>query len=873
MKTSKNLLVLSLLMTAGLVACDTSTSSSAGSSSTGSSETSQSSESSSVSSSTDSQGGDSESSSSSSSTPVEEEYVIRITSQTGVSLVADKTKAKAGETVTITAEVDAGFTLLGVTYNGEAANKVNDTTYTFEMPSQSVIVQAKLSVSGDVTIQGDFTAAFVKDEATGIYSAKGVTAEGDGNFSVIIAKDGVQTTLYQWDIDRTKCFGNLEISRGDYTGCISDGGTYDFYYDPSSPRPLYIQRTKVNVLPNSVDSLYNLFYGRVQSSAGNFAPGLTGVEYSNSEEQIKTSFQVSKDKKTSLLKVTDLFGVEKGVVYKSLDEENGIFSWVDTTVTFEGQNGRAGKYKLSETNELTGSEIDNQEWNNDSQYINPLVAPFEVTNTGYDMYNVEFDFMDAYRVGMTVEDYVKSSSVEISSTAKSDGGFTTTIKSARTYDSTGATDSTISKIQEHTEFRVTLEFTSTGALTKVDYLKKSFDDTKYDFAADKFISGTADENFATSGTIAKDLDISYTYNAPVSTIDYDTSAYFVTSIDSVTINNPDAEGTSGTNTLNCGDVLTESEYTEIQVSPSTALDKWQYDVVSSENTDVVRWNDSYNRFEAINEGDATVRVSNLSDQKAYKDVDIHVVYNIDVHSYYIMKYSYNGVDLDVDTSTSATIYAGGVYRFGLHALAYGPGTVALPPDTKVTFEGESYGLETYIDTVDSRIDFDTTKVSISEEVTVDFTISTDAHADGDQGSTEFSLTIRPSQGATIENLKGNWKNTEKNATINIAEDLIEVDGVSVNHGTISVDSQTYNFCFLVDAATGRFSQTHIIDGNKEILGSYYLLLTYDSELGLGVNLSSSEWGGLDEVSTSYILGDESGDEDLTEYTYDYFTKA
>ena len=57
--------------------------------------------------------------------------------------------------------------------------------------------------------------------------------------------------------------------------------------------------------------------------------------------------------------------------------------------------------------------------------------------------------MYGYRVGMVVQDYVKSSSVSITSISNSSGttptGFTTTVVSSKTYDSSSATESGVLK--------------------------------------------------------------------------------------------------------------------------------------------------------------------------------------------------------------------------------------------------------------------------------------------------------------------------------------------------------------------------------------------------------------------------------------------
>lgn len=867
MKTRKSLLALAGLLTFTLAGCNNPATSSTPSSSVSTPDSSVSTPSD-TGVSTPVSSGTGDSSTPSSSTSVQEEFVIRISKATGITMTADKTKAKAGETVTVTVGVEKGFTLVEIRANEVALTKVNDTTYTFVMPATSVLVTARLSVSGDVTIQGDFTAALTKGE-DGIYTAKGVKVLGDGNFSLVIKnKEGGQTELSPADIDRTKCFGNFDV--GTSTGRLEDGGTYDFFYDPSSAKPLYFQRTAVNVLPNSASTLYNLFYGRVQSSPANFAPGLTKLTYSNTEEGTKADYTLSADGLTSLTKYTDNFNKDTGIVYRSLDANNSIFKFIDTTASFEGRAGKAGKYKVSNVNTQTGSEIDNVDWNDDSQFISPLLSKFEVQDSGFDMYNIEFKFMDSYRVGMVVEDYVKSAKVEITS-EKTDSGFTTKLVSSKTYDSSGATDSSIVKKKEHTEYRVSFEFLANGALKSVDYTSKIYDTNTYDFSSDSFINGTPDENFANTGTILKKIAINCEYNQK-NDVEFDATPYFITSLSNVTINNPQAgQG----NTINSGDKLSsDSDLLKFDYAPATALDSWQYVVTESDNKSVVRWNDDYNRFEAASEGEAKVTISNLSDKTVTATVDLTVVYNILVRNFYIQRFSYSETDYDVDTSTSATIYAGGQYRFMLSASGDEPtGDVALPPDTKVTYTNDSHGLLSYVDAVNSKLTFDTSKMEITSPVTVNLTISTE-HKRNNFGSTDFSITVKPSQGATISALKGTWKNTEKSATAVIAEDNIEVDGqTSANHGTLVVAGQTFNFAFLVDAGSGKFSYSRIIDADNKTLSTYSLRMTYSQAEGLGFCLSTSTWEGQDSGSTTYILGDESGDDDFNEYTYDYFTKA
>lgn len=114
------------------------------------------------------------SSTSNSSNILDEEYAIVIRSTTGITITADKQKAKAGETVTLTVHVLDGYTLNSITINDKTeATKISDTEYTFVMPYQQAIIRARLAIEGDVVISGDVTAVLTLDEK-GIYSAKNI---------------------------------------------------------------------------------------------------------------------------------------------------------------------------------------------------------------------------------------------------------------------------------------------------------------------------------------------------------------------------------------------------------------------------------------------------------------------------------------------------------------------------------------------------------------------------------------------------------------------------------------------------------------------------------------------------------------------------
>jgi len=107
-------------------------------------------------------------------------FDVTVNNVTGGTVTADKTDdVGVGETVTLTATYDAqAYLLNGITVNGVAANKVNDTTYTFVMPREDVTVVPNF----EKIVYSTVTASSISDSAWGTVSvtpAKAKYAEGE----------------------------------------------------------------------------------------------------------------------------------------------------------------------------------------------------------------------------------------------------------------------------------------------------------------------------------------------------------------------------------------------------------------------------------------------------------------------------------------------------------------------------------------------------------------------------------------------------------------------------------------------------------------------------------------------------------------------
>lgn len=886
-----SLLLVSTLLIAGLVSCSGGSASSDASTNTNSSSSNTA-----VSS---SQGGNT--GTSSSSTKVTKTYAVKSNTPSGITITSDKEQYAPLETVILTVSVNAGVTISKIYYNSKEATKVNDTTYTFTMPNRAVTVTCEASISGEMTIQGDALATFTQEG--NIFVARNVKfSTGNGEFKVVISKDGYTTTVPYVSIDRTKCFADIDLpyksgSTEEITGQVATGCTYDFYYDASNgSRPLYIKRVKVDTLPNSVATLDSMFDGKVQSMDSAFPDNLTSVTVDSSSNSSVYSWKYDSTDNESLVTYTSRTDNTKtGYEYRKYDEENGVFKWVDTTASNSGSVGKSGKYKVTnykinahgETDELN----DDDEWDETRQYINPMLPTFEVSkDIKYNLYNLEREFMYGYRVGMVVQDYVKSSNVSITSTATSSGteatGFTTTVVSSKTYDSSSATDSSETKEKIHYEYRATIDFGVAGEFKSVNYTMYTFDESLYNFTSDTFISGDAESNLS-KGTIGKTLKATYTYNEDID-VDFDSTPYFISSIDSVTVN----DSLAGTgNVLNSGDQLDATDsttgllkYVTINASPSTALDKWQYGVSESSDENVIRWNDIYRRYEADKVGTSTLTISNFGTKDVKTTVDVSVVYTTCLRSVWLNAAIYiDGYSRDeITSSNSASIYSGSKYKFKLGASGNKPnGSVALPPDLTATCSLDGIQISLDLTNMDMIVDATNCNVTTATKFTITFNSAYFLESDGvtAESPSVINFTINPTALTSIDDMAGTYQYDDEStsATLNVkaSSETVTIGEKTYNTMLLGVGDDIYNIAYTIDLHSGLFKSAFVYDATSlKKLSDYDLQLSYYPDDGtIGVYLATSSWDGQDSITTDDILGYNDEDEDSPSYQLAVFTKV
>lgn len=624
---------------------------------------------------------------------VEDEYNVIVTVPNGVEYTVNKNKAKRGEAIEfVITSVANGLSIKDVKMNGIVQTAEADgKTYKFNMPNRSASIVVRVSVTGDVVIDGDFAAAFTETSAgSGIYEAKNVkvpsTTSGTAFFDIKVG----ETKLKALDLDESISFGDIGITYGSTaTFSIATGSTYDFVYDTNKDIPLSIQRVKVDELPNNADALESVLIGgsySVRSEPAMFVNNLTGINYRINERSTTDVFKHNFEWKryadnTTLATIEDEDEERNMYVYRHLDETNKTYSVVDTYARNVGSKmANDDRFRESYNNYgAYSARYDVLDDEDDYGYRfakNMRTISRELRSSSHmPVYLIEADIMYSYRVGVTADD-VKYSDVKIVSTP-ANGGFKTTIDSIVEYGDTSSSGST-SVTEQALVYDVDLEFDVRGAMTKLTYKKTLFTKDQWDFAAHKALTGQ-------TGSTKTKIDASYTYGGTLGTCDFDPSPYFITSIDKYEMVNPKvtAKVTSpvaGDSYVGLEDKLYIQDDTgkspntvTVEFTPATALDLWQYGPTSSDNEAVIAKtaSDVYYQMSVITEGEANVTFTNHvtapSIQGATKTVKVHALATEDIRSFYIQSVQGDSSYAPVETSWQANVHANGTYKFRINS--------------------------------------------------------------------------------------------------------------------------------------------------------------------------------------------------------------
>lgn len=838
----------------------------------------------------------------SSSTPVEK-YQVVIKAAEGITITPDKASAAKGETVTLSVAVAAGFTLGKVSLAYTDVNKsltVTSGTTSFEMPDEDVIIKATSGVSGDVTLYGDIAVKLEKEGE--IYVARNVKVENAATFNYKI-----QDTLLDYEkLDGKKCFGDIDfknVKPTEVTPIVLAGNAYyDFYYDPAAERPCYIQRVGVISAPSTSDAYYSLFDGSVQSDPSTYPLGVNGVSFWDSQTNLAYDWTLYQNN-TSFATIKTKGSVSDSAhVYKSIKDgyETVVDDYIEgaedaagdnyDTTRREDQTAFSGKYKVVDVVDDARKDWDK----------NAHDAEIDANSYSHDVYSLDFMQDEGYRTGFdaTYNDTLKNFHRTITSVTNTDGTFTTTIASDKTFEPS-TTDTTVTK--HHETYDIVTTFTKAGAPLTGTYIEKTYGDNAWDFT--NFVWKTGWEKL---GTLVKQYSFAYTYGDPsTETPDFDATPYFATSITPVFTKNKAA-----TTTVEAADVV--SDMLGVEVAPTTALDAWQYGITASSDTNLIGIKEgTSNTWEARvdSEGKATVTISNHVTATPSAQVELTVTNTAPIHDFIL--YSGYTEDAHLLSADECWVKAGSSYTTGLYT-SMGSGytadsgslsgiTVAYT-ETKKDSSGNYPAMDGYlttaIDTKNRKITFDASSAvskMTTDKVTVRVVLYS-PHFQSGWGPAELTVQIiKVDTKLNASYLSGTWHHelasdgTQSDATTvfnftDTAATNATYAAAGYKKATLAVDGDNFSFDYFFDDNAGALlihAFTHV-DGTKYVCQYYKVATSLEWETNkigfyiIGENIGSETTDG--ETSwtseTVGIMGSSVEDEEgnTTETDYYYFSK-
>lgn len=828
------------------------------------------------------------SNSSTSSSSIVEKYRIVKDESNGVSIDVSNENPTVGESVTIVARGTDEITLVSLIYGDETSTNVidNTITVTFKMPDRDIRVRTTITLSNaDVSLSGGLTKAFELNSETNIYEIKNLKVDSDSEFSVKVKQsDGNYKYLKSTSVDYTKTFANIGTSTSTSNITIKGGATYNFYYDINNiNKPIYIQRVKQNTLPTNADSLYDLFEGMVSSEPTLNVDNVATVSYKDNVNNLNYNFTKYNDNK-SYATVTKNDN-EVAIVYKSLDLNSNLYTVVDSYIEKDSDVTKksdgtsfSGVYQVKDV--TTKDDLD---WGFKNYQYTKHDAIYDANLPSHNMYSLDFDIMYAYRTGFSGwDDTLKYYNIDVKSNLE-ETGFSVNLSSYKTYVVDSSSDTATYDKSTHIVYNVELHFDIRGALLSGNYLETHYGEDQYDFSKQQFISGQ--EN---NGTIKKSFEFKYTYSTTLTDMpSIDVSKYFISSIDSITINNPNAKVSTNLVQGDFAGVNTESlqtGYTKMTYSPSTALDAWQYDVISSSNTSVIGPKtdntDTPSRYYALKPGTVTLTYGNHTSNTVTTTKEVTVENNIQVRSYYIEGYidefgnSYNSWTAPdgLFTSNSASMNAGAKIKLKVGAS---------PSNAPIGFTPTTSNNDVSLSREDNYLVIDATKLSsITESVTFTIALEDDNYEtytyNGETvtvSKTTFTITVNK---ATSMNIIGTWSpSTDQEdysyydgTTIEFTNESSTLkDGYKkgiINLKSTSVTTLTkYEFYYRYNGTT----LTGGIPANYST-GTYYTLQFYldktNSQIGVALQ-KESVGSSYDDSDTTDLIGYVETDDQEAEY--------
>lgn len=812
---------------------------------------------------------DSHSSSLSSSSSIpdvqDEEYVILIKESIGVTITPSKDKAKAGEKIYVTVSVDSGYELVGLYMNNTKLEAVDTNKFEFTMPYNSVVLKAELTITGEVVVDGSIAFPLTLDPETGIYVARNIELREKAYLSYKVGGKKVSVIA----MDDTKCFADLSLHYSstvypDAEFELAGNAKYDFYYDPSNfSVPCYIIRTEVLNAPTSVVGFQSLFSGTIKSEPTTWPLNVNKVTYQETVSGNEYEWNMYDNSSVAIAK--NINGSD-ALVYKSIDGDT--YTVVDSYI--EGSAGYGDTTKKEDSKKTAGKyQIVNDIVDGYSKYqVTSAEAAFDVKHYSHDMESLDFDIHYGYRTGFDSNwnTSLVSKNVEVTSTNNADGGFTINIESRKTIDD--ARDTTIpesSKVKLHYEYRISMTFDKAGAPLNGSYLETRYDTKAYDFVNDTFLDG-----FEESGKIAKNMSFTYEYGAnKTGKPSTEISPYFVKRMDNLTIHNKDSQVEG--NGLVQYDLV--SDYLSFDPYPATALDVWQYGVVSSSDISIVgpRSNREPTIFKAVGIGDVELTVGNHTTNDVTEKVNVSIVNNYLIRNFYLV--AYQGYwDEDITSSSSINVNSGCVKRAKVNASATsasgGAVTLYIPTEFRVTSQDENL-LKVKREGANVVV-FDASSASVTTDTTVKVTVDCD-NWDTSWGSNRpvvWSVVIKP-YSKPVNSILTTWSDVSSYPSDPLTVVLKQyVEGDNSTLSTLSCDGNVYQFKFIYDENSGTME--------AKVLGSLdYIKIIYDFTADqIGVFAATSSYAGATEesegITRNEICGSGYYDEESGDYVVDTY---
>ncbi len=815
-------------------------------------------------------------------------YAIVDRTGEGVDIALSATSAPKGETITITAMVKENYVLNALYANGKECTKTSDTTYTFVMGDNAVAITASLSVNGDVVTSGDVAIALVKQE-DGTFKGS-FTAEKDTTFLILVGSAEYGYASVNFDNSYAYISGVYE-SGSKATTKISLGGnaTYELTFDPAAEKPISIYRTGILKALESESEVAQYFCGwfagrEVLDGGAYNVRNLNHVTYSSSRSKVDYTWDLYQD--GSFATAKDKLTNKESYVYKSIKDnvytvvDSYVESWTDTA-------GYVDRTKTQDTVAYSGKYKIVDEVENSHYQKTPFMAKADMAMPSHELHSINAEIQYGYYIGYTVEDELKACDRKFTGVKNADNSFSTTIHSWKNYEDSNA-------VLTRYEYDITININADGTLSSVTYLENYYTKENWSFNN----SDTTNGGSAITGKdpeIKNSSSVSYGYGAAKSSsISFDTTPYFISSIDSVTIKS-NSDKTKEEGHVKYKEIIDEdrrdpytptveedtaSGYTstlKLTYTPSTALDAWEYGIVATDDDSIVSKSEFRPReWIGCGSGTTEVTIGNHATNDVTKKASITVDDAPAPNGYYVWAYGNEGED-DVPTSSKVSIKAGRIMNVYLWASPIDcvakPIVACSNDEVKITVgdstvKPTSYQIATYqayIMTIDAR--------SIAAETTLSETITVTDARNASVKST-ITLEIRPGTASLLpSSLEGtSWTAHDYNsdgvtstdprymdgsfvpATISFtSEEGKEINGTAYKKGKVTVTSTKTDYDFYYNYGVGDSGGMvlSVRSASDSVDIGVYMLEDYGL---IGIYVYESTWSGGDDSEDNYVIG-------------------